>query len=355
MLRFLSKNLPPFLLPCVLALTTFTADEAEAQDTPRIRLLAGGDVSFTSDINREIDSNQFDPFADLNGLLASSDLSFVNLESVLASASLPRARGRHRVPALRGTPNAAKILAKAGIDVVSVANNHVFDVGTAGLGESLSALRAEGIVPSGAGLSSDEAYAPAIKQVGDKKVGFISFSFGVNHRPTAPGVYANNHDDPIGRVRVLKSSVDIAIVSLHWGDEYQNQPADYQVRLAHGLIDAGADAVIAHHPHVLQGMEAWNGRPIFYSLGNFMWGKQTIRREGTVLVDLQFDPSGKSAPLVRVYPVYMKAPFGMPRVVGLQEGEAIVRDLKSYSRRFHSEWSEQNDALQLLVPQRSQP
>jgi poly-gamma-glutamate synthesis protein (capsule biosynthesis protein) len=330
---------------------TCLAWPAGAQEVKRIRLLAGGDVAFTSDINREIDANQFDPFADLNGLLASADVAFVNLESVLASSNLPRARGRHRVPALRGTPSAAKILAQAGIDVVSVANNHVFDVGTAGLGESLSVLRAAGIAPCGAGLSTDEAFAPAIVNVGNKKVGFISFAFGVNHNPTPPGVYANFHDDPVGRLRALKSSVDVAVVSIHWGDEYQNQPADYQVRLAHRLVEAGADAIIAHHPHVLQGMEAWNGRPIFYSLGNFMWGKQLARREATAMVDLQFDPAGMAEPQVRVFPVYMKPPFGMPHVVGLQEGEAIVRDIKTFSRRFHTQWVEQGDALEMRMVQ----
>jgi len=198
----------------VFAVTSLAA-AARAENSDRIRLLAGGDVSFTSDINREIDTRQFDPFADLGGMMAASDVSFVNLESVLASASLPRAKGRHRVPALRGTPNAARLLAQAGIDVVSVANNHVFDVGTAGLGESLASLRSAGILPSGAGLSPQEAYAPAIVQVRDKKIGFISFSFGVNHRPTAPGVYANFHDDPIGRVKTLKGAVDIAVVSIH--------------------------------------------------------------------------------------------------------------------------------------------
>ena len=163
----------------------------------------------------------------------------------------------------------------AGVDVVNLANNHIFDWGGVALCDTKKRLNKYGIGTIGAGCSYDEANAPYIREFDDgSSVGFLGYtSFYPNGvaGDTYPGISDYSLEGMQKSISTLKDVVDVVFVSLHWGEEYQSKSNVEQQRVARALIDAGADVIVGHHPHVVQEVEEYNGGWIFYSLGNFIF------------------------------------------------------------------------------------
>ena len=200
------------------------------------------------------------------------DIVFVNHEGVMSAVGQD-AGGVHSfnfpIAALDG-------LLFAGVDVVSLANNHSFDWGAAALCDTVRRLHTNNIGTVGAGCSYDEANAPHVHSFTDgSSVGFLGYTpfyhpnGAAGHR--SPGL---SEYDPVAmrqRVAALREQVDVVVVSLHWGEEYQPRSNAEQQRVGRMLIDAGVDIVVGHHPHVAQEVEEYNGGWILYSLGNFIF------------------------------------------------------------------------------------
>jgi poly-gamma-glutamate synthesis protein (capsule biosynthesis protein) len=224
-------------------------------------------------------------FAPVADLLSEPDVTFANLETPIA----PQASRGARAFVFNAPPVVVSALQHAGVDLVSVANNHAFDQGRAGFEETLQSLDAAGMAYVGGGPASHPA-GPVIVEKRGLRLGFLGYTYGLNQsgndcppaKPAAaPGgrgcVLAAEIDrDRIADdVRALSSTVDAVVVSLHWGVEYEQQPRAADVELAHRMADAGALVVLGHHPHVLQPVELYrraDGRVavIAYSLGNFV-------------------------------------------------------------------------------------
>lgn len=203
--------------------------------------------------------------------LLSADLVFLNHEGVMSDVGQD-AGGAYSfnfpLAVLDG-------LLFAGVDVVSLANNHSFDWGDAALCDTKRRLNARGIGTVGAGCSYVEANAPFVHVFDDgSRVGFLGYtSFfpnGVAGR-ARPGISNYTMESMQDSIATLTERVDIVFVSLHWGEEYQSRSNADQQRIGRALIDAGADVIIGHHPHVIQEIEEHNGGWIFYSLGNFIF------------------------------------------------------------------------------------
>ena len=204
--------------------------------------------------------------------LRSFDLTFVNHEGVMSTVGQD-AGGVYSfnfpIAALDG-------LLFAGVDVVSLANNHSFDWGAAALCDTVQRLHAHSIGTVGAGCSYDESNAPHIHSFADgSSVGFLGYTPFYHPNGAAghdsPGL---SEYDPVAmqrRVAALREQVDVVVVSLHWGEEYQPRSNAEQQRVGRMLIDAGADIIVGHHPHVAQEVEEYNGGWILYSLGNFIF------------------------------------------------------------------------------------
>lgn len=190
-------------------------------------------------------------FSGVKQVFQSDDLTLVNLETTLTDASWPATK-KFR---FKGDPSYAKILKEASVEVVNIANNHTMDYLQEGFDDTLSALKIAGVEYSG------REYVPRIAVKGIK-VAFIGY--------TAWDVKVR--EEIRESLKKVKSEAQIAIVSLHWGRERVYIQDQEQVSLAHFCIDNGADAVIGHHPHVLQGVECYRQRYIAYSLGNFCFG-----------------------------------------------------------------------------------
>ncbi|MGK3967955.1 CapA family protein [Sorangium sp. So ce118] len=249
-----------------------------------ITLIAGGDVCLGKALGQELLRNPaHDPFAPVAALLGSADVRFVNLENQLSDQG---GETQHRLQPLvfTGPPAGADALARAGITVVSLANNHMWDYGKGAFLDTLGHLERAGVAYAGAGRTRVQAYAPVIVERRGFRVAVLAVTGIWNQgslweHPAREFVAAAERHGLAAAVRAARKQpgVDAVVVSYHGGTEYLDTPLPQARALASAAIDAGADAFLGHHPHVLQGIELRRGRPIFYSLGNFI---MKVKRTG---------------------------------------------------------------------------
>lgn len=237
-----------------------------------ITLVAVGDICLAHNVERIMAARgRGYPFAALKPSLRSADIVFGNLECCLATSGQPVPKRYN----FRGHPRGALALAESGFDVVSLANNHALDYGKPALAETLEHLRQAGVVAVGAGRTLAEARALRIVKVRGVRVGFLAY-LGL-----FPSILPLRADEPaidmadLPRLRhevaAARRKVDLLVVSMHSGVEQSRTPSPRQRAIAHAAIDAGADLVIGHHPHVVQPVERYRGKIIAYSLGNFVF------------------------------------------------------------------------------------
>jgi poly-gamma-glutamate synthesis protein (capsule biosynthesis protein) len=221
-------------------------------------------------------------WAPVSDLLGAADLAFANLETPVA----PVAGKGSRSFVFNAPPAAVLALRHAGVRVVSVANNHIFDQGRAGFEETLRQLDEASMAYVGAGEAGREA-GPRLLEVNGIRIALLAYAHFFNQtgnecppaagRGGKPCLRASllDPDRAVADVAAAAKEADAVIVSVHWGDEYHQQPREADVALAHRLADAGALVVLGHHPHVLQPVELYpraDGATalIAYSLGNFV-------------------------------------------------------------------------------------
>ncbi|WP_253899946.1 CapA family protein, partial [Corallococcus carmarthensis] len=243
-------------------------------------------------------------FREVRPIVDSGDLFVVNLEC-------PYTASTEKLPKnfnFRARPELVNVLTAGRVGVVSLANNHMMDYGAQGLLDTLGALDAAHIPYFGAGRNLAEARRPAVLTVGGLRVAFLGYFFlgtrnieprEVYATDTTPGVAGHFSDVEVMErmlredIAAAKAQADLVLPFFHWGIEGNTTPEPYQVRLAHAAIDAGAAGVLGSHPHVLQSMELYQGRPVLYSLGNFVFGGNwNPRDKRSVLWRARFDSTG---------------------------------------------------------------
>ena len=234
-------------------------------------------------------------------LLSAADIAVANFENPAPDDPKYHTQGT----VFSADPRLISGLKRAGIDVVSIANNHIGDAGKAGILQTIANLDRYGLKHAGAGRNAAAAHKPAIIDVGGIRVAILAYdtiakyytagaSTAGSARLTAAGVKAD--------VKAARAAgADVVIVYPHWGTEYDPTPFPAQQRLAHAVIDAGADMIIGNHAHWVGAMEVYKGRPIWYALGNFVfdqvWSEPT--QEGLIL-ELTFD--GKTLVQAQMHP-----------------------------------------------------
>jgi poly-gamma-glutamate capsule biosynthesis protein CapA/YwtB (metallophosphatase superfamily) len=233
------------------------------QQTTSITLSAAGDVTLGRDENYGY-INSFDDVAKRNGIrffskniepiFKNDDFTTVNLETTLTT-STRKANKKFR---FRGHPSYAKILTFAGIEAVNLANNHTYDYLQKGYEDTIASLKREGIG------YFDEKH-PLLTMVKGVKIGVVGYKGWVDNSQVRKQI--------LNDIRSLrKKGAKIVLVHFHWGEERSYIPNKTQKSLGRFAIDSGADLVVGHHPHVIQGIEEYKGKFIVYSLGNFMFG-----------------------------------------------------------------------------------
>lgn len=290
----------------------------------RVWLRAVGDIMPARGVERQWSGQHglADLFAAVRPLLRAPDITFANLEATLAHS------GKRAKPgiSLRAHPNAIFALTDAGLDVVSLANNHAEDFGPDALCETRARLERAGISVAGATRAGERRGAEAVLERHGLRTAFLAYNV---FKPSALRI----SDDPLSLalvaddVRQVKESADFVVVSFHWGIEYQREPTDRQRALGHTAIDAGADLVLGHHPHRLQGVEIYDGRPIVYSLGNFLFDQPHRQQRDTVIADWQAGEAG-SRSLTLIPTRIARTPFA-PRVLIGAEAEELLDAYRS--------------------------
>ncbi|MBB6402747.1 CapA family protein [Arthrobacter sp. AZCC_0090] len=217
------------------------------------------------------------PWGDTLPVLRQADIRFANLECVLADDGTPAAGKMYH---FRSDAKNVESLRSAAIDVVSLANNHVFDYGVDALLEMLATLDEHGILYAGAGIDLESARRPVVRWMGATAVGFIAFTDnepGWEATARTPGIHYVPVDTGDGRVKELLDMVrrtkdynQLLVVSAHWGANWGSTVPPAHQSLARALIDAGADVVFGHSAHIFRGIEIYRGRPIVYSAGDFV-------------------------------------------------------------------------------------
>lgn len=253
-----------------------------------IKVVAVGDIMLGGESALEREPLGFDhPFVRVGPLLRSADVTIGNLEGPLTSRGSRVWLKRY---AFRSPPeSAAPALARAGFDVVSLANNHILDYGVAGLDDTMAALRDAGIRFGGAGRTLDDARQPVYLDVRGSRIAFLAYSFihsDFAASSTRAGTAFGDEQRLCADVRAARARSDAVLVSLHWGKQWSDTARPDQRLLAHAIIDAGAVAVIGHHPHVLQGIERYRDGVIVYSLGNFTFGLRNRRVTRSAIAEL---------------------------------------------------------------------
>ncbi len=242
-----------------------------------IRLAFTGDVLLYGRVAKALDEGGHDAVIqpELAGLLAEADLAFVNFEMSVSERGKPM---EDKEFTFRGKPGHLPLIADTmGIDAVSLANNHSLDYGMDAFLDTMEHLEEAGIGYAGAGHDLSEASAPWVAEAQGHTIALLAASRVIpvtnwNATDKKPGMLTTY--DPANlnaAIEAAKAKYDYVVVFVHWGKEGATEPEDYQVKLARGYVDAGADAVIGSHPHVLQGYEIYQGKPIAYSLGNFIF------------------------------------------------------------------------------------
>ncbi len=324
--------------PAMAATTAPTVPTATVQPSPTapatITIVAVGDLLFDSRPRRMIDAKgPAAPLAKVASRLSRADLTIANLESTLSNRGAP-VLGKPASLIFNGNPKGALTLASAGIDVVSNANNHAMDHGRIALADTIAALDKVGIKHAGAGMNTTQAWAPAYLVVKGRRVAYVAATQVVPSyflpSATRAGV-ANGHDMKrlVATVKAARKKADIVIVSVHWGIERSYTANAGQKHDARALIDAGADLVLSHHPHVLQGIDTYKGKLIAYSLGNFLFPyKSASGRESFIL---GFEYGRKGVANITAVPVYLGA-WGEPIVQTGARARTILGRLAAASK-----------------------
>lgn len=258
---------------------TLSAASADTQAVARpdtLTVIAVGDVMFANHGTRILDSLGIQyPLDSVREALSAADLRICNLESPVSDTG----ERFDKTYTFKIPVRHAGLLKDGGFDVVHLANNHILDNGEVALDNTFRILDSMGIAHCGAGRNLEEARRPAVVEKKGIKIGFLGYSntfpeefWAGKDRPGTAFGHARYLDEDIPRAL---SQVDILIVVFHWGAEKMEYPKNYQRELGRHAIDLGAHAVVGHHPHVLQGVEIYKGRPIAYSLGNFCFATWT--------------------------------------------------------------------------------
>ncbi|WP_256700610.1 CapA family protein [Paenibacillus sp. P46E] len=329
MRRFAVITLTFIVLLLIPAPAVFSQD-ASAGD--KVNLVFAGDILLDGFVGDQIAKYGVNfPFAKVAPVLKKADIAFANLETPVSV----RGQAAEKTFAFRSKPTALAGLNYAGIDGVTVANNHILDFGQNAMLDTLVHLDKYKIGHTGAGKNIDEAYRPFTQTVQGKKIAIL----GVSRVLSSPSWYAGKNSpgaasaytpEPLmSAIQQSAKANDYTIVYIHWNNEFKDYPENYARKLAKQMIDSGADIIIGAHSHCLMGIEYYKHKPIYYSLGNFVFNRSTRGGDKTLhsmLVNFEISNNGISG---RITPV--KIIGGQPNFMGEAYNQDTIKRMNQLS------------------------
>lgn len=274
-------------------------------ETREVTLAFAGDVLFDYGFPGRYDAGGIDAVIspELRAVLTDADITMVNHEFCFSTGGVKQ----DKQYTFRVDPKYVGAFHELGVDIVTLANNHALDYGREALSDTFATLDDAGIMYAGAGETRERARALQTIQSGGRTFGFLAASRVIpesswNVDNAQPGMFCTYDDTQLcAAITAAKQECDYVTVYVHWGIERDSMPQDYQVTMARHYIDAGADLVIGSHTHCLQGIEFYNGKPILYGMGNFIFNT-TIN--STMAAQVTVDENNEST--VRVFPAYAR-------------------------------------------------
>lgn len=232
-----------------------------------------GDVMIGRLVNETIQQRGYSyPWGNTISLLKKPDITLINLETTLTTQTL----AVPKVFNFKASPSSVKTLQEANIDIVNLANNHVLDFGQKGLLETIDVLDSANIKHIGAGKNIQETQQPVILKKNTISIGFIGYT---DNEPTwlatatNPGtnyIKVGDSEKIKDSITKLRDTVDIIILSIHWGPNMREKPSQEFVHFAHEMIDMGIDIIHGHSAHIFQGVEIYKNKLILYDTGDFV-------------------------------------------------------------------------------------
>lgn len=315
----------------------------EEQEPERIRLTisAAGDCTLGTDeyfnystsLPAKYESVQ-DPgyfFQEVEPIFSKDDLTIVNMEGILTSEELPREIKQF---AFKGAPEYTQILTEGSVEAANLANNHSRDYGEQSYTDTIEIMEEAGIPTFGYDRT-------ALLDVKGVKVGLLGTYELADHMGCEEEMIENIES-------LQEQGAQLIIASFHWGTERENIPNEIQVDLAHSAIDHGADLVLGHHPHVLQGIETYKGKNIVYSLGNFCFGGNSGPNDMDAMIFQQTftleDGQLTEDNVTNVVPVKISGSWAQgvndyqPVPVDGDTGEAVIARIEEYSQSLAQQY-----------------
>ncbi len=308
---------------------------------PSCRLLAMGDIGFSGRVGKTALAEGYDSILkEVTPFLQTGDIVFGNLEFPLAGRLHPNAM-------FSAQPETARALKNAGFTVVNLATNHAAEFGKEGLQQTLNEVRAAGLLPLGVGCSFAEARSLTRTDVRGLRVGWLAAGRSrLEQHWDTPHYWEFNEEEILSAVRKERPNVDLLLVSLHLGLMYLDYPRPEHKEFAEQLVKEGADLVLMHHAHVLQGVQlVGNERLIAYNLGNFIldWREGNVevrtmakeQQEGAIFL-LDLDRSGIAR--AAILPTYIDEACRVQWAVG-ERGKEIIERLVHISKHLENDYS----------------
>ena len=342
-------------------------------------------IAMVGDVFLQEPLPQSSELAAVAGVLRGADIAFANLETPVSTRGAPVEKWIN----MRMPPALLDDVQKLGFNILTLANNHMMDFGEVAFFDTLNHLKERGLPYVGAGGNLDEAWRAEIVTAGDARIAFLgaASTLGVQSAATdeRPGVapihiaesynidFAGSMEQPgsapyvftrawtedleraIAAVAAARQEADFLVLALHWGvppfwrSRFQDGLADYQIEVGRALIDAGADVIVGHHPHSLQEVDVYRGKPIFYSLGNFVFHRNKgpvsdtpISRSAPYAVNVNrrnrnwsetiivFAEIAGGSLTVRLQPALLDE-IGNPRLLADDEARALIKRLDAMS------------------------
>lgn len=277
-----------------------------------LTIVAVGDIMLGRGAEKDLSKKKvIFPFEKIQSFTSTADICFGNLESPISS----RGRAARKKYCFRASTPVVQGLSYAGFDILSLANNHSLDYGPEALLNTIQILKRNHILCVGAGKNLDQARKAVVFSIKKNRIVFLAYN------STFPESFYANIDKPgiaPSKLKFIRQDIeqnkksDIVVVSFHWGEEYTETPTEKQRKLAHLAIDSGADLVLGHHPHVIQGLEFYKKKLIVYSLGNFIFDQRFGNTSKSFILKCVFAKKKLSKaviiPIIRTYGKYYPQP-----------------------------------------------
>jgi hypothetical protein len=312
------------IFPVIIAVLS-TFGSLSGQTSRPVVLLFAGDVTLARHIDTDVGTRVNYVFQKWHEVGA-YDFFMVNLENPITLSD----QAEEKEFTFRMHPRYVRTLESARINVVDLANNHIGDYGARGLEDTMRSLDSAGIQHVGAGMYIKQARRPVVLEKEGERIGFLAYAGGeFAAGSNKPGFAPRYESYVLTDVRRLRNSVDYLVVSFHWGTELSEQPSREQMKLAHDVIDAGADLVVGHHPHTLQGIERYKSGVIAYSLGNFVFGGNRLSTFPTAILKVLLQDRSATVELVPI-----QVTRWQPHLPSEQVRAKIVDLVRDRSRMF---------------------